>query len=80
LKAGDCDRDSFCGNGCSLQGEMIMKTKTNVKAGGGYGGILQVGLVNLNDVNTLNNILSGNTVNILSYDGNSSCGCGCGCG
>ena len=48
-----------------------MKTKTNVKAGGG---VLQLGLVNVNDVNILNGI------NILSNNGNSSgCGCGCGC-
>lgn len=47
-----------------------MKTKTNVKAGG----FLQLGLVNVNDVNILNgiNILSGNGSN----NGNSS-GCGC---
>jgi len=47
-----------------------MKTKTNVKAGGGDGGVLQVGLINVNDVN----ILDGNAVNIF----NNSSGCGCG--
>jgi len=54
----------------SLKGETIMKTKTNVKAGGGDGGVLQVGLINVNDVN----ILDGNAVNIF----NNSSGCGCG--
>jgi hypothetical protein len=50
-----------------------MKTKTNVKAGGG---LLQSGLVNVavGSVNVLNGI------NILSNNFNSSsCGCGCGC-